>query len=185
MTATRTSRRALLAAAAAAVVGLGIVASAAPAFAMGTGNPYEDIQVGVGYTVYQPSFTAGLKTPKTATGGDDCKPGVDENLVVAYGPKATPSFVVYEGNPLCTDLPQAQQVAAVKVAGATAKLYAFCPQSQSCMRQDVKKLGGYIAVTLPAVSGLTNTNIQIQTDGQNAISARQLIKIARSLAPVQ
>jgi hypothetical protein len=27
---------------------------------MGTGNPYDDLQVGVSYTVYEPAFTAGL-----------------------------------------------------------------------------------------------------------------------------
>jgi len=31
-----------------------------PAQAMGSGNPYEDAQVGLNYVVYQPSYTAGL-----------------------------------------------------------------------------------------------------------------------------
>lgn len=34
--------------------------SSIPAQAMGSGNPYEDAQVGLNYVVYQPSFTAGL-----------------------------------------------------------------------------------------------------------------------------
>ena len=32
-----------------------------PAGAMGSGNPYEDLQVGVTYTVYEPTYTSGLK----------------------------------------------------------------------------------------------------------------------------
>jgi hypothetical protein len=44
-----------------AVVMAGFLASTAlPALAMGSGNPYEDAQVGLNYVVYQPSFTAGL-----------------------------------------------------------------------------------------------------------------------------
>jgi hypothetical protein len=35
-------------------------ATALPAQAMGSGNPYEDAQVGLNYVVYQPSYTAGL-----------------------------------------------------------------------------------------------------------------------------
>lgn len=31
-----------------------------PAEAMGSGNPYQDAQVGLNYVVYQPSYTAGL-----------------------------------------------------------------------------------------------------------------------------
>ena len=48
----------VLAAAAAALTML--AAGAAPASAMGSGNPYQDMQVGVTYTVYQQSFVAGL-----------------------------------------------------------------------------------------------------------------------------
>ena len=47
---------------------LGIIGAAtltfgliAPAQAMGSGDAYENMQVGVTYTVYEPSFTAGLK----------------------------------------------------------------------------------------------------------------------------
>jgi len=185
MIATRKRRSGIIAGSAATLAGLGLIASALPAQAMGTGNPYEDIQVGVTYTVYQPTFTDGLKTPKQATGTGQCPKGTEQNLVVAYGPKATPNFVVYEGKPICSDPGDSQQVAAVKVKGATAKVFAYCDADASCMRQDVKKLGGYLLVTLPAGSGLRPVNIQIETDGQNAISAKKLIKIARSLQPVQ
>lgn len=37
-----------------------LVTTAIPALAMGTGNPYEDAQVGLNYVVYQPSYLVGL-----------------------------------------------------------------------------------------------------------------------------
>jgi len=37
-----------------------VAGSTLPAMAMGSGNPYEDAQVGLNYVVYQPSYTAGL-----------------------------------------------------------------------------------------------------------------------------
>ncbi len=37
-----------------------LVTTALPVMAMGSGNPYEDAQVGLNYVVYQPSYTAGL-----------------------------------------------------------------------------------------------------------------------------
>lgn len=43
-----------------AATAVALLMVATPAVAMGTGNPYQDHQVGVGYTVYQPSFVAGL-----------------------------------------------------------------------------------------------------------------------------
>ena len=46
----------------AAVVGLACSAVAAsPAQAMGSGNNFADFQVGVTYTVYQPTYTNGLR----------------------------------------------------------------------------------------------------------------------------
>ncbi len=43
------------------VAALGFAASSTlPALAMGSGNPYQDAQVGLNYVVYQPSYTAGL-----------------------------------------------------------------------------------------------------------------------------
>jgi len=44
-----------------AIVAAGaLAATTLPAIAMGSGNPYEDAQVGLNYVVYQPSWTAGL-----------------------------------------------------------------------------------------------------------------------------
>ena len=59
-----------------------LVFSVAPALAMGTGNPYEDAQVGLDYVVYQPSYTAGLTLK--SFGMHTCAAGQDEALNVNY-----------------------------------------------------------------------------------------------------
>jgi hypothetical protein len=179
------NRRALLAVGASILAGAGLVASALPAAAMDSGNPYEDMQVGVTYTVYQPSYTAGLATPATATGSGTCPAGTEENLIVAYGPKATPAFVVYQGNPICSDMGDATKVGTARVKGRTATIYAMCPADVSCTRASVKRFGGYLTVRLPAASGLRPTYVELETAGQNAVSAARLIRIARSMQPVQ
>ena len=61
-----------------AAVGVALTAFAAgPAQAMGSGNNYADFQVGVSYTVYQPTYTNGLK--QTSFNGNasdaDCSAG--------------------------------------------------------------------------------------------------------------
>ena len=66
---------------AAAIAGL-LVLSTVPALAMGTGNPYEDAQVGLDYVVYQPAYTAGLSL--TNFGMHTCAAGQDEALNVNY-----------------------------------------------------------------------------------------------------
>src|ERR1035437_4469062 len=56
--------------------------SVVPAVAMGSGNPYEDAQVGLNYVVYQPSYAAGLTLQKF--GMHTCAAGQDEALNVNY-----------------------------------------------------------------------------------------------------
>ena len=80
---------------------------ATPAVAMGTGNPYQDHQVGVGYLVYQPSFVAGLGIQHV--GRDQlCPPGVDESLTAVYGKHSGRQFTLNEGNPMCYDIGSGQ-----------------------------------------------------------------------------
>ena len=83
------------------VAGAALIAGATTAHAMGTGNPYQDHQVGVSYVVYQPTTTSGLA--QTDTGGPVCSDGSDENLVVTYGTRATTDLAIWEGNPICAD----------------------------------------------------------------------------------
>ena len=162
-----------------------VVGVAAPAVAMGTGDAYENMQVGVTYTVYEPSFTAGIKAQHVG-GNDLCPKGTEQNLMVIYGKANSQRLTITEGNPMCFDIANGAAVLRTTVNGSPAFVQAYCdPASpKKCTRADVSKFGGHLEVTLPGVNGLRSTRIWIETYGGNNLSAQQLVRIARSLAPV-
>ncbi len=173
----------VLAATAAALVMT--AAGATTASAMGTGNPYQDHQVGVGYLVYQPSFVAGLGIQHV--GGDQmCPPGVDESLTAVYGRHSGRQFTLNEGNPMCYDIGNGQAVLTTTINGAKATVEAYCdPASgKACTASDVAKYGGNLKVTLPGKGSLRETQIWIETFGKKNLSAQQLVQIAKGLSPV-
>lgn len=155
------------------------------ALAMGTGDPYLDLQVGVSYTVYKPSFTAGIGVQQ---GGSDitCPPGTEANLLVVYGKRTARQFSVHEGNPMCSDIGQGKVVLKKKVNGITMTVEAYCdPAATSpCTKADVRKSGGHLEAVFPAVNGLRPTTVWIETYGAKNLSARQLVRIAKSMKPV-
>lgn len=166
-----------------AVLAAGLAATG-PAQAMGTGNPYDDLQVGVSYTVYEPAFTAGLSMSK---GGSNavCPPGTEANLSVSYGKHRGRNFTVSEGNPMCWDIGVGQKVLTTTINGARAVVYAYCDPASSakCDASSVHKYGGHLAVTMPAASGLRPTTVWIETTSANNLSAQQLVQIAKGLKP--
>jgi hypothetical protein len=166
------------------VAAAGLVA-APVAQAMGTGNPYVDQQVGVSYTVYQPKFTAGLGIQH---GGGDatCPAGQDIDLMVQYGKTTGRAFTIWEGSKMCRDIGNGPTVMTTKINGAEAVLEAYCdPASSSkCTKADVSKYGGNLKVTFPGKAPYGPTVLWIETFSQNPLSAQQLVKIAKSLAPV-
>lgn len=157
----------------------------APVQAMGSGDAYENMQVGVTYTVFEPSFTAGLKA-RHIGGNDLCTQGKEENLTAQYGKGSTRNFTITEGNPMCSDIGVGATVLRTKINGAKAFVQAYCdPASpKKCTKADVMKYGGHLEVTLPGVSGLRPTRIWIETYGGKNLSAQQLVQIAKSLTPV-
>lgn len=169
---------------AALVIAAGL--AAAPGYAMGTGNPYQDQQVGVSYTVYQPTYTAGLRTPPSVSGQADCPAGTDQELSVSYGKKGSLHFTVTEGNPMCSDVGTGPTVLTTTIKGARATVQAYCDPAKVkiCTKADVLKYGGHLSVTLPATKGLTKTMVVIQTTGKQKLSANQLVLVARSMRPV-
>ena len=173
----------LLASTAAALVMA--VAGTTAASAMGTGNPYQDHQVGVGYLVYQPSFVAGLGIQHV--GGDQmCPPGIDESLTAVYGKHSGRQFTMNEGNPMCYDIGNGQVVLTTTINGAKATVEAYCDPSsgKACTASDVTKYGGNLKVTLPGKGSLSPTQIWIETFGKKNLSAQQLVQIAKGLSPV-
>lgn len=172
-----------LVAASAAALAAGLATS--PATAMGTGNPYQDLQVGVGYTVYQPSFTAGLKM---SHGGSNsvCPAGTEANLSVSYGTHGKREFTVSEGSPMCWDIATGPTVLTTTIQGAKAEVVAYCDPSMGtkCKASDVLKYGGHLSVTLPAKAPYRSTTVWIETYGKKNLSAQQLVQIAKSMTPV-
>ena len=173
----------ILAAAAAALTVL--TAGASPASAMGSGNPYQDLQVGVTYTVNQPSFVAGLGLQHF--GGDNmCPPPTEQSLTAVYGKHSGRQFTLTEGNPMCYDIGNGPVVLTTTINGAQATVEAYCDPStgQACKASDVLKYGGNLKVTLPGKGSLRSTQVWIETFGKKNLSAQQLVQIAKSLAPV-
>lgn len=179
-----TKRRAGLIAAA-VVAAVSAVALPAPAHAMGTGNPYEDVQAGVTYTVYEPSYSAGLRMPTTATAGPQCPAGTEAILLVSYGNKNGRHFTVTEGNPMCSDIGNGPTVLTATIKGAKVTVQAYCDPEDACTKADVRRLGGHLEVVFPAAPGLRSTTVWIETYGGKNLTARQLVRIARSMRPVQ
>ena len=173
----------VLAAAAAALTILGVGAS--PASAMGSGNPYQDLQVGVTYTVYQPTFVAGSGLQHF--GGDTmCPAGTEQSLTATYGKHSGRQFTLTEGNPMCYDIGNGATVLTTTINGVTATVEAYCDPSsgKACKASDVLKYGGNLKMTQPAKAGLRPTQVWIETFGKKNLSAQQLVQIAKSLTPV-
>lgn len=162
-----------------------IIGAAAPIQAMGTSDAYENMQVGVTYTVYEPSFTAGIKAQHLG-GNDLCQKGTDQNLTVRYGKSNGRNFTITEGNPMCWDIGNGATVLRTTINGSKAFVQAYCDPASSvkCTKADVIKYGGHLEVTLPGANGLRPTRIWIETYGGNNLSAQQLVQIAKSLSPV-
>lgn len=164
---------------------LGSTAFITPALAMGSSDAYENFQVGVTYTVFEPSFTAGLKA--THIGGNDlCPAGTEENLTARYGKSNGRQFTISEGNPMCWDIGIGTTVLTTRIGGAKAFVQAYCDpaSSRKCTKADVVRFGGHLEVTLPAANGLRSTQIWIETYGGRNLSAEQLVQIAKGLVPV-
>jgi hypothetical protein len=173
------------------VVGLSAVVASlmafvTPSFAMGSSDAFENFQVGVTYTVYEPTYTAGLKV-KHIGGNDLCPAGTEENLYATYGKKSGKYFDITEGNPMCVDMGVGPVLLTTKFNGATLTMQAYCdPESKrKCTIADVKRFGGKVRVQMPGVAGLRPTTVWIETFGaKNNLSGAQLVRVAKGLIPV-
>jgi hypothetical protein len=164
---------------------VGSVAFVAPSFAMGSSDAYENLQVGVTYTVYEPTYTAGLKA-RHVGGNDLCPAGTEENLYATYGKKSGKHFDITEGNPMCSNIGVGVVVLKGKFNDASFVMQAYCdPESnQKCTSADVKRFGGHVKVQMPGTAGLRATTVWIETFGSKNLSGAQLVRIAKGLTPV-
>ncbi len=173
--------------AAASLLALAGLLSANTARAMGTDNVFDDLQVGVTYTVYEPTSTASLKL--TGNIGSPCADGSDENVDAAYGNIDIAFLTITEGNPICVEpAGDGKIVGHVVIQGRRATVVAFCDftkpaQWRDCNARDIVRTGGSITVTLPATKGLRATKVAIVTEGATPLTYAQLLRVARGLAP--
>ncbi len=170
-------------------VSAGIALSAlavAPAQAMGSGNNYADFQVGVTYTVYQPTYTNGLKQTSFNGNAGDAYCPAEESFDTVYGSSKGRQFSITEGNPICRDIGQGRTVYTTTIKGAKATVEAYCPEpANNCSAKDVAKWGGHLSVIFPAGgNGLRPTQIWIETLKGHAIGANELVKIAQRMNPI-
>ncbi len=171
----------------AATAGLALTALASgPAHAMGSGNPYADHQVGVSYTVYQPTYTNGLKLRSTGDFIPDAYCQAEQVLLTNYGTTKGRQFTVTEGNPICRDIGTGRTVLTTTIKGAKAVVEAYCPEpANNCSAKDVAKWGGHLTVIFPSVQPYPrSTQVWIETLKGHAISANELVKIAQRMQPV-
>jgi len=157
-----------------------------PAQAMGSGNNYADFQVGVTYTVYQPTYTNGLKQTKFSGFGADANCSAEEAFVSQYGNSKGRQFSIVEGNPICRDSGYGQVVYTTTIKGAKATVSAYCPPpGNGCSIKDVTKYGGQLMVVLPAGNSLLRpTQVWIETLKGHAIGGNELVKIAQRMRPI-
>ena len=156
--------------------------------AMGSGNIYEDLQVGVSYAVYEPNYTAGLKERHSGA-TYPCPKGTDENVLAEYGSAKKSLLTVIEGNPLCGDPGGAGKVVKkFKVQGATATMIANCYPGDkgysSCDKSDIATVGGYVSVTLPSQGNLKKTFAVVMAGGAKPMSAAKLERVVKSMTPI-
>jgi hypothetical protein len=190
-----TARRSRITAATLATAAL-VTASAlatAPVQAMGSGNPYEDFQVGVSYTIYQPSFTNGLPQRQVRSNGCGSDLNTEHMITGDYAQYNAQSqryqgrnFSLMQGDPICADGPFGADMGTFTINGVKWRLVSrclkdggrFCSKAQS---RQFEKYGGRLSATMPK-SGMANaTDIRIYFSGMKAKTAR---KIAAGLTPV-
>lgn len=164
-------------------VTVGISTSFSAAQAMGSGDKYQDAQVGLTYTVYKPSVTLGFK--ETAFKLIECGMGREQWIAIKLG--SGKKFIeIYEsmsGKP-CSNPGLSKRLADVKVNSIAAEVHVYCDPTnpaaaKKCTTADIAKVGGYIMFTAKAGKNLKATQIQVQ--GVGGITYAQLIAIANGV----
>ena len=165
---------------------------ALPSQAMGSGNPYEDFQVGVTYTVYEPTFTNGL--PQRQVQSIDCGSGAgqEDSLAGNYSKNKPQNkwfqgryFSILQGNPICADGALGATMGTRTINGVKWTINsaclndggAVCSPAQS---RNYKQYGGTLSATLPKVGQAAATDVRIGFGGMNLPVA---LKIAEGLSP--
>ena len=158
----------------------------APAHAAPDGpGKYQQAQVGLTYTVYAPSNTAGLT--RTSFELDGCGGGLDEFINADYGHQTSgKAWIGRRSYGTEQALPDGVGPAAtVTVKGAKATIMGACAGGKStcasATRASVVK-SGYTTVTLPGANGLKSTDIEVYTTG---LTVAQIRAFLQGMRPVK
>ena len=141
------------------------VTVAAPVLAAEGPNAYESAQVGLTYTVYEPSRTLGLTRSDFEL--EDCAPGRDEQINADYGREGEGRWIqLNQSQEGCQDGPDGVgPTATFSVRGATATVMGDCPgQASTCSKatRAGARRGAYTTVTLPSAGdGLSATYVEV------------------------
>jgi len=162
----------------------GLTVHSVPVGAMGSGDPYEDAQVGLTYGVYKPAETLGLRLKHFQL--LECQPGMENWVATRYGfgKRKIDIYQTMLGD-RCSDPGLAKELRKVEVQGVVARVFVYCDPSlggwafRNCTKADISRMGGYLLFTLAAKPGMKATEVQVQ--GVGGITLAQLRKVAASL----
>jgi hypothetical protein len=139
-------------------------------------GPYGQAQVGVDYTVYSPTFTAGLR--RTSFDMFSCVPRGDESIDASYG-KGRRTLQMFQSPKACQDGPDSVgPVTTLTVMGATVNVMGQCAggaTSCSASTPALFRSNGYTTVTLPAASGLSTTFVEVYSTGLTVAQVRRFL----------
>ena len=165
---------------------IALAISTSSAYAMGSGDKFQDAQTGLSYIVYKPSDTAGLKL--TSVKLIDCGMGREQWVAVKYGSgkKFIEIFQNMSGKP-CSDPGLSKKLANVKVNSVMSQVHVYCDPSKpstfkKCTTAEITKVGGYLMFTATNKLGMKATQIQVQ--GFGGITYKELLAVAKNLKPM-
>ncbi len=158
------------------------IIAASPVMASGSGDKYQDAQVGLTYQVWKPTTTANIKLTsfKLLTCGTAKEPW----LAAIYG-KNKPQIQILETDATvqCSNPGLGVQVATATINGVKAKIVAFCDpanakQWKNCNTANIGKYGGYAMWNTKPTKNLKATSIEVLTNG---LTYSQLLITSRGL----
>lgn len=158
-----------------------LVAIPNAAFAMGSGDKYQDLQTGVTYVVYKPTNTLGLKPLNFEVRPCRLFPKKDQYLLAGFGGMDQGIALVETSAQFnCTGVDNPQSLGTIKINGITAKVGIYC--ATKCAASTFVQHGGEITWVTPKTKTLGSTYIRLGTQG--GFTLKQLITFATSLKPV-
>lgn len=156
-----------------------------PAFAMGSGNKYQDAQTGVSYQILQPAYVGDLLI--RSFNMQSCGAKSEQWLAAIYGEDRSIQILETDAAVKCSNPGLGVKVATAIINGHQAKIVAFCDpankaQWKNCKVSDIHNFGGYAMWRVPATKQRHGTEVEVLVSG---FPYAELLKIARSLKPLK